>query len=128
MTRTNIGTGKSGTVGTNRGAEPVTTLGTPDISVTHEYRDFGYGQGATEIRSIFAARFSDARRRLPRHEIPFAVIALREEKARALEALALRCASKKDEAAAARRALERQEKPAIRRALLAPKPQLAVTH
>lgn len=109
---------RSAKAGTNRGAEPPAPLSSPAISaiVPRDLGDFGYAVGAAEIQSIFASRFADVRRRLPRHEIPFAVNALREEKARLLEALTTRCARKREGAAAVQRDRERLETQVVRRA------------
>lgn len=99
-------------IGNNRGTEPVTTPGSPDkrtVEAGEEERDdFGYGAGAAEIHALFAARFRDARRRLPRHEVPFALASLRDEKTSALAALKRHCHSRRLEARTAKRDLERR--------------------
>ncbi|MDR3474086.1 MAG: hypothetical protein P4M09_20715 [Devosia sp.] len=47
----------------------------------------GYAAAAAEVDALFRRRFADLRRRLPRHEIPHAIRALRAERRLALKAL-----------------------------------------
>ena len=111
--------------GNKRGTGPMTTPGspeTPPVSAEEDRDDFGYAVGAAEIHALFAVRFSDARRRLARHEVPFAITALRDEKGSALEALERRCRGDRREAHAAERDRDRL---ARRPALDRPRPRLA---
>ena len=98
--------------GNDRGTGPVTTPGSPDTEMVGadegEPGDFGYGAGAAEIRALFATRFREVRRTLPRHEVPYALAALADEKTHALEALKTRCQHDRLEARAALRSLQHQ--------------------
>ena len=81
--------------------------------------DFGYSAGAALINGRFATQLADARRRLSRHELPFAVRALRDTRAKELGALREHCARKRrdwylaDRELLARHRVPRPDRPRI---------------